>query len=159
MADEEPKTEDQQPDAQQPAVTPPPASDSDLEYWKTASRRWEERSKANRDALTALKTEREKDLEQISSLQDELKQVAALQAANAELLREAVAAAKGVPAHRIVGETREELEADADRFLQELNMAPLRGVVPSSGTGGEQPVVSVMTGRERAREALGKPQG
>lgn len=129
-----------------PAPAAPTPSNDDLDSWKAQSRKWEERAKANLAEVNRLTAERDAHLQQ----------VAAAEAEKATLLKEAVAALKGVPAARITGSTRSELEADADRFLEELKNFPTRGYVPTAGQGGEAPQVSVVTGRERAREALGK---
>lgn len=129
------------------------AGASDLDAWKSASRKWEDRAKANKTELDQVKAERERDLERVTALEAENQ---SLKEAQAQMLRETVAAIKGVPANRITGSTREELEADADRFLNELQGFRQRAYVPTSGQGGEQVVSSVVTGRERAREALGK---
>lgn len=77
------------------------------------------------------------------------------------ILRMQVAHAKGVPAHRIAGGTREELEADADKLLNEFqDRAPQGGAhIPESGTGGEQPTGgSLQSGRERARARHAKAE-
>ncbi|WP_054953084.1 hypothetical protein [Flaviflexus massiliensis] len=128
---------------------------SDLDAWKAASRKWEDRAKANKAELEQVTADRAKDLERITSLEAEL---SALRESQADMLRETVAAVKGVPAHRITGSTREELEADAEKFLEELKTTRPLGYVPTAGTGGESSVASVVSGRERAREALGKSQ-
>lgn len=148
--DPEPNGEGETPDESETSQEP---TSSEVDEWKAFSRQWEDRAKARKSELDALTVERSKDLEKITALETEN---AALKAGQADLLRESVAAIKGVPAHRIVGTTREELEADADKFLTEINARPGRGYVPTSGTGGDQPVSSVTSGRERAREALGK---
>lgn len=126
---------------------------SDLDAWKAASRKWEDRAKANKTELDQVKAERERDLERVTALEAEN---TSLKEDLSQMLRETVAAIKGVPANRITGTTREELEADADKFLDELRTTPQRGYVPTAGQGGDQTAVSVVTGRERAREALGK---
>lgn len=151
VQDPTPKGEEQQ--REEVKVVPEQKNSDRLDEWKAASRKWEDRAKANKTELDSLTAERTRDLERITTLETEN---AALKDTQVSLLREAVASIKGVPAHRITGATREELEADADKFLEELNQSPRRGYVPTSGQGGEQPISSVMSGRERARESLGK---
>lgn len=73
-----------------------------------------------------------------------------------DLLRSEVASSKGVPAHRINGGTREELEADADAYLAERGADKPAGYVPSMGTGGGQKTGP--GGRERAMAYLGRNQ-
>lgn len=132
--------------APHPAPPAPTPSNGDLDIWKAQSRKWEERAKANLADVNRLTAERDAHLQQVATAEAE----------KAALLKEAVAALKGVPAARITGSTRDELEADADRFLEELKNFPARGYVPTAGQGGEATQASVVTGRERAREALGK---
>lgn len=135
------------------------AKSDDLDTWKAESRKWESRAKANRDELDKMKAERDRLAQDTADRDKDLEKITTLEATNQDLqdknktlLKEAVAALKGVPAHRITGETREELEADADKFLAELTEAPKRGYVPTAGQGGEQPTSSIESGRERARE-------
>ena len=143
-----PPVEGAKPPAQDtpPAPAAPAPSNDDLDSWKAQSRKWEERAKANLAEVNRLTAERDAHLQQVATTEAE----------KDALLKEVVAALKGVPAARISGSTRAELEADADRFLEELKDFPARGYVPTAGQGGEAPQVSVVTGRERAREALGK---
>lgn len=79
-----------------------------------------------------------------------------------QILKLKVAGDKRVPAHRINGETEEELVADADRYLTELQgQTGGNGAahIPESGTGGEQPRTGTLqSGRERALARLGKAE-
>lgn len=130
--------------------------------WQAHAKTWETRAKANLAELNELKVElgeTRTELDQLKQVQQgdaEKAELETLRAENHALLKEAVAASKGVPAHRITGATREELEADADKFLEEVGPQLRRGFVPTSGQGGEAGVSNVATGRERAREQLNK---
>lgn len=108
------------------------------------------------EAVRRLLEERDKELqsanEQVTQLQGETTQK------DRQISRLEVASEKGVPAHRINGETREELEADADRYLEELQsqkkglLGSYRAPGSESGTGGEESRTGTLqSGRERAR--------
>lgn len=131
----------------------PPAQEGknvdDGEDWKANSRKWEDRAKANRQRVADLETELSEANSRIAQLETQISE------RESTLLRTEVAAAKGVPAHRITGTTREELEADADKFLTEVGSHKRYGYVPSAGTGREMDGTSVSAGRERARAFLG----
>lgn len=72
-----------------------------------------------------------------------------------EILKVQVASAKGVPANRINGTTREELEADADELLSLMKQNEERPKVPPSGLkSGATGSDSRMDPKERAAAAL-----
>jgi hypothetical protein len=126
----------------QEAEAPKPA---DID-WKTKAREWERRAKDNKaaaDRLAAIeeasKTEAQKLAERAEKAEREL---AAAQSAS---LRSEIALTKGLTpsqAKRLIGDTREELEADADQLLADLGAAsaprsprpdPNQGRSPGSG--------------------------
>ena len=86
--------------------------------WKKEARKWEDRAKANKaelDSLQQAANSKKTDLEQA------LERIAKLEADNAakesQIMRSAVASAKNIDPDLLVGSTREELEAHADRLL------------------------------------------
>jgi chromosome segregation ATPase len=99
----------------------------------------------------ANKSESQKLADQLTTLQQQLaereKEVAKLSEGK---LRAEVAATKKVPPHRINGTTKEELEADADRYLAELAeqtgaskpavyKAPATGLKSGASSSGDTP--------------------
>ena len=124
-----------------------------------------------RAALEAeLKTLRDKDLTEAERVANEAKAATArAEAAEARALRLEVAAAKGIDlafAPRLVGATREELEADAEQFKALLptqkpddgkvtRLQPDRGqgAKPNPAKGGYE------SGAARARAKFGTPNG
>lgn len=78
--------------------------------------------------------------------------------ADAKALKAEIAAAKKVPAHRITGATKEELESDADRYLDEMKAAASQpagvkfgaGLKSGSAKGGDNGVSK----KEQAAAAL-----
>ena len=83
----------------------------------------------------ATMTEKEKDVARIRELETELaNRDKALLAERHAGVRRDVATAKGVPADRITGETREELEASADELLEWIKAAtPPKPRLPAAG--------------------------
>mgnify|MGYP001142527256 CR=1 FL=1 len=127
----------------------PPATDGDgggdpgtddpsaeLEKWKRLARENEKRAKANADAakrLQEIEDSKKSDLEKLTEAQAAAERRAT--EAEQRALRLEVAAEKGLTpaqAKRLVGSTREELEADADELLdtfrpsEEAETDPLR---------------------------------
>jgi hypothetical protein len=111
--------------------TPPeaPAQESEQETkpeidWKSKAREWEKRAKENKAAADRLsemeessKTEAQKLADRAAKAETELNEL------RLASLRSDVALEKGLTAaqaRRLIGETREELEADADLFLADL---------------------------------------
>lgn len=98
-----------------------------LDKWKALARENEKRAKANAEAakkLQEIEDSKKSELEKLSEAQ----QVAERRAAEAEqrAMRLEVAAEKGLTpaqAKRLVGATREELEADADELLETFKPA------------------------------------
>ena len=123
-----------------PATAEPVDLTSEVEKWKHFAREHEKTAKANAEAARRLaeiedaaKSQAERDAEAKAAA--ERRAVAA----EAELLRMRVAAAKGVPAElagRLIGETEAEMSDDADRLM--AAMKP-KGVAPTgSADGGPQ---------------------
>lgn len=109
--------------------------------WKVEARKWEDRAKANRDEVRALKTQLAQTKDSSSDLEKALNQITVLKEKNAELehsrLVTEIAGAKGIKASLLHGTTREELEANADELLtwraeqMKKPAAPLLGHQPS----------------------------
>lgn len=127
---------------------PPPAdddNDDDDTDWKAEARKWEKRAKANSTAATEgakaaarLKELQDKDLPELEKWKGRAEE-AERKLADIEprLLRAEVAAEKGLTgslAKRLVGATREELEADADELLKDFG-----GKNGKDGKGDEEP--------------------
>lgn len=88
------------------------------------ARKWEERAKQNADAakrLAEIEDSQKSELEKLTEAQKAAE--ARAQAAERELARARVALRKGLPealAKRLVGDTEEEMEADAEELLATL---------------------------------------
>jgi hypothetical protein len=113
-------------DTQDPTTKPPASADKDpaaeVEKWKSLARKHEQQAKANADAakrLAELEDQGKSEAEKLTTrLTEAEKRVAS---AEARALRLEVAASKGLSAaqaKRLVGTTKEELEADADEILE-----------------------------------------
>ena len=106
---------------------------------------------------TALEAERER----ADTAEAELEQLRADLADKERLiLAEQVAREKGVPADRIRGNTREDMEADADDLARLLTAAQRSaggaGIVTAAGTGNpDTEVADVEAARKRARDYIG----
>lgn len=120
--------------------------------WKSLSRKHESQAKANADAAKRLKELEDKDKSESERLADELKAAKAEgQKATHGMLRLEVAldkAPEGMPvsrvrklAARLQGDTREELEADADELFADF-------------AGGDDGEGDKPKGRERPKERL-----
>jgi hypothetical protein len=105
------------------------------------------------------KTDGQKKDERIEELQQQLNaRIAELAETQSASLKNEVAAAKGVPASRLVGETREELEASADELIawRDAN-APKRKpptTAPGLKSGASAPGDHPSDAKERAAAAL-----
>lgn len=129
-------------DAQGQQSTEVEGKDS-VTFWKEKSRLWEDRAKSNKDELDAAKAElaslRDAQDSGKSDLEKALERISALEASNNEkaqaLLKNSVATAKGVDPELLVGSTREELEAQADRLLAWKGTNEKKGpVIPWAGS-------------------------
>lgn len=132
-----------------------PATEADdLAAWKGHARKHEDRAKA----LAAENDDLKKQLEAANTAAGRVSDLEAAVAAaekraeRAEIAAE-VSASKGVKLRYLSGETREELEAAADAWLEDAKSVNSRiGVVPTQGTGDPAPrVSSYESGVERAR--------
>lgn len=123
-----------------PPEDPEPAQDKPEIDWKAMSRKHEDRSKALASEVADLR----KQLESATSEADK-------RAARAEAAAE-IAASTGVKLRYLTGETREEIEASANSWLEDARSLARVGVVPTQGTGDSAPrVSSYATGADRAR--------
>src|SRR5690242_675195 len=107
--------------------TPKPKPTETVEFWKQKAREQEARAKANAEAATRLQQFEDRDKTEAQKL-TERAEAAERRAAEIEgrALRLEVAAEKGLTpaqAKRLVGETREQLEADADELLETFKPA------------------------------------
>ena len=157
--DTDDKSKEDSPDKDDPTVEERlEAAEKDAKKWKGLSRRHEDRAKANADAATELadlkdrdKTEEQKNADRLAAAEKGTREAEEkAEKANLRALRITVGAAKGLSptnAARLVGETEEELEADADVFVESLGGAGDKsGKKPSSsrpqtdlkpGSGGD----------------------
>lgn len=144
--------------------------------WKAEARKWEARAKENlskvkelepaQARLAEIESANQSELEKAIARAEKAEQEAADKAAalakkdREDLVRD-VADVKKVPATWLVGETREELEASADRWLKDAqdfaaSVAPAPGYVPSAGTGDGSGASSLDGIKERAKAFVGK---
>ena len=111
--------------------------------WKAESRKWEERSKANRAELDALKAQLDevtaKQAEQADAADRAAKAEAEVERMRVEIERRdtvsRVSEAKGVPASLLHGADEGELSASADAVLE---FARSRSLYPEVEDGGSQ---------------------
>ena len=118
---------------------PKPKPTETVEFWKQKAREQEARAKANADAATRLqefedrdKTEAQKAIERAEAAERRAAEV------EARALRLEVAAEKGLTpaqAKRLVGDTREALEADADELLETFKPAAEQATAQSLDLG------------------------
>lgn len=100
---------------------------AELEKWKREKRKWEERAKENAkaaDKLAEYENANKSELERLTEAQRASDERAAK--AERELARMRVAMRKGLTeaqAKRLVGDTDEELEADADELMESFQPA------------------------------------
>jgi hypothetical protein len=114
-------------------------TNAEVEKWKALSRKNEERAKANEAAARKLaeieesqKTEIEKAVARAEEAEKRATEI------ELESIRNSVALAKGLTpsqAKRLVGSTREELEADADDLLADLKVAKPAPAPSAEGQG------------------------
>ena len=107
--------------------TPKPKPTETVEFWKQKAREQEARAKANAEAASKLQQFEDRDKTEAQRL-TERAEAAERRAVEVEgrALRLEVAAEKGLTpaqAKRLVGETREQLEADADELLETFKPA------------------------------------
>lgn len=122
---------------------PKPKPTETVEFWKQKAREQEARAKANADAATKLQQFEDRDKSESQRLTERL-EAAEKRAADLESrsLRMEVAADKGLTpaqAKRLVGSTRDELEADADELKETFKPADETPAVPSLDLGQRSP--------------------
>lgn len=104
---------------------------AEAEKWKALSRKHEGQAKSNADAATELQKIKDAGKSEVEKLTDQLaKATKDGEGAVARALRLEVAMAKGLTAaqaKRLVGSTKEELEADADELLSTFKPADTAG--------------------------------
>ena len=109
--------------------------------WKAEARKWEDRAKANMAELKSLKETADAGRSAKSELEAAMERLSKLEQENAAkdraLLTTTIANDTGVPADLLVGETREELVAHAEKILAFRGEQPSNPVIPR---GGYQPV-------------------
>ncbi|GAA4923414.1 hypothetical protein [Nesterenkonia rhizosphaerae] len=110
--------------------------------WKAEARKHEKRAKENYQRNQQL----EKELNELKAEKQKTD--------DAAQLRSDVAEEKGVPAHLLQGETREEMEEQADALIAFIGSSkqPTGPLVPEAGSGSDQPLDSEA---EEALKALG----
>ena len=148
-------SEPTEPTGKEPHGTEPTGGEtvSRAEYDKllAQSRKWEERSKANAAAAKRLAELEDASKTDAERLADATKRAESAERKLAEYERERdraavvaeVAAAKGVDAEwlgRMAGDTREEVEANADYIASKLSGAPVYPSVPDNGGGRGAPL-------------------
>jgi hypothetical protein len=126
-----------------PSAKPETDLHAEVEKWKALSRKNEEQAKANADAakrLAELEESQKTDQQKLADTNKALEERA--QKAEADLLRFKVCTSKGIPlsaAPRLRGTTEEELEADADDFLESFKVGTdPQPATPSSGRPKEK---------------------
>lgn len=135
-----PEPETAAPEDNQPEPDKEPDWKAEAEKWKSLARKHEGTAKANSQAATRLKELEDagkSEHEKLASERDEHKGRA--DKAELSLARLEVALEKGLTASqakRLVGTTREELEADADELLADLKGSKTNGRKPGSFDAG-----------------------
>lgn len=123
-----------------PEVIETPGGDATIggksaEAWQAEARKWEQRAKSNKAALDAKAKEDDASKSELQAIRESLERAEArAKAAEATALRAKVAQAKGLTteqAERLRGETREELEEDAEDLIAAF------GIKRNDGGGGE----------------------
>lgn len=134
--------------------TTEPATEPQGTDWEAEAKKWEKRAKKDAEALDRIKKAAEGE---VAETRQTVEQTAAERdALAAENLRLAVALEKGLPpdlAKRLVGSTRDELEADADTLLA---LVPKTSPSRRDATGGAQDAPPALSKDELLRAALGK---
>ena len=110
----------------EPAQAQPEAKVEEAD-WKAEARKWEQRAKDNKAAADKLAAIEESSKSEAQKLAERAEKAeAALAETTAAALRNEIALTKGLTpsqAKRLVGSTREELEADANDLLADLGAA------------------------------------
>jgi len=144
--------------------TPKPKPTETVEFWKQKAREQEARAKANAEAASKLQQFEDRDKTEAQKL-TERAEAAERRAAEVEAraIRLEVAAEKGLTpaqAKRLVGSTREELEADADELLETFKPAgDETPVVPSLDLGTPRSGAPLPLNGDPLEQALRKKLG
>lgn len=120
---------------------------AEVDKWKALARKHETNAKANADAAKRLAEMEEADKTEAQKAADKAAEAEKrAQEAETRALRLEVAVSKGLTpsqAKRLVGATKEELEADADDFLESIKPADDKGKPPGGPrerlSGGSDP--------------------
>jgi hypothetical protein len=112
-----------------------------------------------RDLQGQLKALTDKDKSEVEKLRDEVAQLARERDEHAsKVMRAEVAMAKGLSAaqaKRLVGATKEELEADADEILEAFPVPPSgAGAAPAKPTPGQRPTADLRGGGDPTTEPV-----
>lgn len=105
------------PQGDEPPNEPEPEPQGDEPDWKAEARKWEKRAKSNADAAERLKQLEDEQKTEQQRLQERVEQ---LEPSEQEAARLRVALRKGLTetqAKRLVGDSEDDLEADADDLL------------------------------------------
>lgn len=171
MAENEQGAQPTEPTGTEPHGTEPtePERDWKTEYEKVLaqSRKWEERAKSNSAAAKRLAELEDASKTDAEKMADAIKRAEEAEAKVADYERKAertsivaeVAAEKGVDADwlsRMAGDTREDIEANADFLAQKVGGAPIYPSVPDRGQAKTPPMTkeqieSIKDPRERVR--------
>jgi hypothetical protein len=127
MTEESAETQATETETGEQQQAPKPKPTETVEFWKQKAREQEARAKSNAEAATKLQQFEDRDKSEAQKLQERA-EAAEKRAADIEAraLRLEVAAEKGLTpaqAKRLVGTTREELEADAAELLETFKPA------------------------------------
>lgn len=127
---------------QESTVTPndvaPSNDNSEVDQWKANSRKWEERSKANKAELDKLAAERDELAKQVEAAKTASEELTGkVEAFEAEKARNALVAKvsedTGVPASALRGDTEDELKAHASELAKLIGSTPSAPVIKSQG--------------------------
>lgn len=148
MATKPVRKDDKDPDDDEPTTAKPAQVDDDGDGtdWKAEARKWERRAKeshreAQENSTAAQRLEELENADKSEAEKANARAVAAeakAKAAERRALAAEVAAEKGLSmsvARRLVGETREELETDADELLESFGSKGEGGKVNDKGEG------------------------
>lgn len=148
MPETDPAATDQ-PDA--PADTAAPAEHPDIAKWKALARKHEQTAKANAEAARKLAELEDRDKSAADKAAEQsAAAIARAEKAERELVRLRVASEKGLTpaqAKRLVGNTEDELAADADELL-----ADLKPSAPPAAAATRRPTETLSGGGDPAQQ-------
>lgn len=121
MSESAPEAPAETTDTESPATEQTAPAADDVAKWKALARKHEAQAKANADAAKRLAEMEDANKSELQKLQERAEAAEKRSAdTEARLLRAEIAAEKGLPAAlaaRLTGDTKEELEADAEQLL------------------------------------------